>query len=45
MHHGYGDARAFLDGGGEHKPPIHMRPHRHGATASATPTVGISDPS
>lgn len=23
------DAREFLDGGGEHRPPIRMRPHKH----------------
>jgi NTE family protein len=30
---GYSDAQAFLDGGGEQRPPIRMRMHRHTATA------------
>jgi NTE family protein len=27
------DAREFLDGGGEHRPPIRMRMHRHGPSS------------
>jgi NTE family protein len=30
------DAREFLDGGGEERPPIRMRVHRHGSTTADT---------
>jgi NTE family protein len=33
------DARAFLDDGGSDRPPVRMRPHRHGHRAETRPLV------
>jgi NTE family protein len=43
------DARAFLDGGGEERPPIHMGMHRHlssraGVSRKATPAPAAREP-
>jgi NTE family protein len=36
---GHEDARRFLERGGEDRPPIRMRVHRHGATSASAPVA------
>jgi NTE family protein len=41
---GLDDARKFLDGGGEDRPPIRMRMHRHHARRTRTENLGDAAP-
>jgi NTE family protein len=36
------DARAFLDGSGEDRPPIRMRGHRHAPATEPAPDAAVS---